>query len=312
MRFCTFVVAVLLALPLCAAEATRELAITIDDLPIGGPTPDLETIQRINARMLEVLAAHKAPAIGFVNEGRVDVEGETAARTAILESWLDAGLPLGNHTYSHLSFHDTPLKQFTDDILRGEAITRRLMEALGQQPRYFRHPFTRTGPTAEAKAALETFLAEHGYRVAPFTVENADYAFNVVYLRARAAGDAALADRTRSAYLDFTDAMFDYFERLAADVFERAIRQVLLIHVNALNADCLDEMLSRLERRGYRFVSLDHALEDPAYSSPETYVGRMGLSWLHRWVVSRGLPLRVRDEPELPEFVWRLYQTAPR
>ncbi|MGH9813349.1 MAG: polysaccharide deacetylase family protein, partial [Candidatus Acidiferrales bacterium] len=273
----------LLALPLWAAEPSpRELAITIDDLPIGGPTRDLETVQRINARMLEVLAAHKAPAIGFVNEGRVEVEGEAAARTAILESWLDAGLPLGNHTYSHWSFHDTPLQRFTEDILRGEVITRRLMEARSSAPGYFRHPFTRTGPDAEAKAALEKFLAEHGYRVAPFTIENADYAFNVVYLRARTAGDDALAGRTRAAYLDFTDAMFNYFERFAADLFARDIRQVLLIHVNALNADCLDEMLSRLERRGYRFVSLDRALEDPAYASPETYVGRMGLSWLHR------------------------------
>lgn len=309
MRPSIFLALFLLALPVWAGEAVREVAITIDDLPLGGPARDLETIQRINAQMLEVLAAHQAPATGFVNEGRVEVEGEEAARTVILDQWLDAGIPLGNHTYSHLSFHGTPLEQFTDDILRGERITRRLMEARGQQPHYFRHPYTRTGPTAEAKAALEKFLAEHGYRVAPFTVENADYIFNVVYLRALASGDDALAARVRAAYLDFTDSVFDFFERQAVDLFERDIRQVLLIHVNTLNADCLDELLGRLERRGYRFVTLAHALEDAAYASPDTYVGIRGLSWLHRWEVSRGRPLRLNEEPDPPEFILRLYRT---
>jgi len=209
----------LLALPVGAGEAAREVALTIDDLPISGPTHDLETIQRINAQVLRILAAHNAPAIGFVNQGRVEVADEEAARTAILEQWLEADLPLGNHTYSHLSFQETPLEKFSQDILRGDVTLRRLMEARGQPPRYFRHPYTRTGPTAEAKAGLEKFLAQHGYRVAPFTIENADYLFNVVYLRARAASDDALADRIRAAYLDYTDSMFEFFEQQAADLF---------------------------------------------------------------------------------------------
>jgi hypothetical protein len=33
----------------------------------------------------------------------------------------------------------------------------------------------------------------------------------------------------------------------------RVISRLLLIHANDINADCLDEMLKRLEARGYRF-----------------------------------------------------------
>ena len=54
---------------------------------------------------------------------------------------------------------------------------------------WFRHPYTHTGPTPEIKAALDAFLNEHGYEVAPFTIEAADYAFAAVYERALMAGD---------------------------------------------------------------------------------------------------------------------------
>ena len=37
-----------------------------------------------------------------------------------------------------------------------------------------------------------------------------------------------------------------------------------LLHANVLNADCLDVLLFWLETRGYRFVSLEEAMNDPA------------------------------------------------
>jgi hypothetical protein len=43
-----------------------------------------------------------------------------------------------------------------------------------------------------------------------------------------------------------------------------------------------------LQKRGYRFVSLDRALEDEAYRSADTFVGNNGISWLHRWAFAAG------------------------
>ena len=69
--------------------------------------------------------------MGFVNEGKLFVEGETPAdaeaRIAILKTWVDAGLELGNHTYSHHSLNRTPLEEFEADVVRGEPVTRRLL-----------------------------------------------------------------------------------------------------------------------------------------------------------------------------------------
>ena len=72
-------------------------ALTFDDLP-GIPAGSLPELQEWNRRFVAALGEAHAPAIGFVNEARLQVEGERDARAALLRMLLDAGLDLGNHT----------------------------------------------------------------------------------------------------------------------------------------------------------------------------------------------------------------------
>jgi len=87
-----------------------------------------------------------------------------------------------------------------------------------------------------------------------------------------------------------------------------------LIHANDINADCMDEILKRMEARGYAFTTLDRALEDKAYETRDDFVGRMGPSWLHRWTVSLGLKMKLDQEPDPPKWVMEMFQKslAPR
>jgi peptidoglycan/xylan/chitin deacetylase (PgdA/CDA1 family) len=298
-----------------AAGGPRVVAITIDDLPLAGEGwtgNDLSTVRSINARMVKALRAHGATAIGFVTERDLHVPGEMDARVAILRGWLEAGLELGNHTFSHFGLQKTPLREYEDDVLHGEVITGRLLAERGREMRYFRYPFNQTGPDAETKNAFLEFLEIRGYRVAPFTVEHGDYIFDRVYGDALREKDDDLAARVRTAYLEHLDVAFAYAESLSLDTFGREIPQVLLIHVNRINGDCLGQMLDRIQERGYRVVSLDAALEDPAYRTEDAYVGPWGISWLHRWRVGLGMPRRV-DEPDPPPFVLERYRelTSP-
>jgi peptidoglycan/xylan/chitin deacetylase (PgdA/CDA1 family) len=281
---------------------TRAIALTFDDLP-GVPASSLNDLQDWNRGFVAALGEAHAPAIGFVNEARIQVDGERDARAALLRLWLDAGLDLGNHTEAHLGLTDTPLAEYEDGVLRGEVVLRSMLEPLGRRPVFFRHPFTQTGPTAEIKDAFERFLRAHGYRIAPFTIEAADFMYAGLYEDATVAGDAAAARRLEDGYLAHNDAMLDFFERLARDEFGRDIPQVLLAHVNRLNAALLPRLLARLHGRGYRFVTLEEALRDPAYDTPDRYVGPNGPSWLHRWSVALGKPYRLRDEPDPPKDI---------
>ncbi|MGH9685231.1 MAG: polysaccharide deacetylase family protein [Candidatus Acidiferrales bacterium] len=295
-----------------AQQVQRMVAVTVDDLPGAVPgndfaLGDLKQLQKLNRENPAILRAHHVPAIGFVNEYKLQVKGERDARAALLQSWLDAGLTLGDHTYAHDDFQTTPLDKFEDETIRGEVVTSVLMKAAGQTEKYFRHPYLDTGPTAEAKAAFEAFLKERGYTVAPVTLEDADYVFNDVLEQAYEKKDKKLADKTRKAYLDYVDTVFDYAESTSRTVFGREIPQVLLIHDNELNTECLDALLTKLEKRGYKFIPLAQALADPSYATPDNYIGADGISWILRWSLALGKHVDFKAGPEPPDWANKIF-----
>ncbi|HEY6402699.1 MAG TPA: polysaccharide deacetylase family protein, partial [Blastocatellia bacterium] len=116
------VLIVLLATNRLAAQ-TKEVAITIDDLPLNGPQFDAVRLRTMTDKILAAINKHKIPAVGFVNESLLRAGGETDARIAILKAWSDGGVELGNHTYSHLRFTDATLADYQDDFVRGESVT---------------------------------------------------------------------------------------------------------------------------------------------------------------------------------------------
>jgi peptidoglycan-N-acetylglucosamine deacetylase len=293
-----------------AQPTARTMAVTFDDLPYvnSAGQPFLANAQRVTADLMRVLKAQRAPAIGFVNESKLYANGEMDARVALLKAWLDAGMTLGNHTYSHPDFNRQTITQFQDEIIKGEVVTRRLLTAHQLPLRYFRHPMTHTGETKEKKEAIEAFLAARGYVVTPHTIENSDYIFTVPYSRALRDKDAALAQRLRTAYLDYTLAVTEFAEKAAPQVFGREVPQTLLLHANDINADCLAEMLKRLSARGYRFVTLDEVMADAAYQTKDTLVSAHGPTWLFRWMKSLGQNVPVfKDEPDPPQWVMDLF-----
>jgi peptidoglycan/xylan/chitin deacetylase (PgdA/CDA1 family) len=286
----------------------REIALTFDDLPASQGVHDVNHLVTVNNRILAALEAERAPAVGFVNEGKLGTDKERDLRIAILRRWVDAGFALGNHTASHLDFHATTLERFQQDVIDGDRVTPALMREAGMKARWFRHPFTHTGLNPEVRTALDRFLAAQGYRTAPFTVENADYIFSDVYRRAKLRDDSTLARQIVRAYLAHIDPMLEFFEALSREAFDREIRQVLLIHANDINADVLPGLLKRIKARGYTFITLERALEDEAYGTPDEYVGQGGPSWLHRWRIAKRMQSRLGDEPNPPDWLLKLYR----
>jgi peptidoglycan/xylan/chitin deacetylase (PgdA/CDA1 family) len=301
------------------AAGPKAIVVTVDDLPgavpgTGSPSAfgDLSELQKLNRDIPQILKKHHAPGIGFVIGGKLDLLGQRDARAALLQSWLDAGMSLGNHTYTHQFIQSMTLEQFEDDTIRGDVVTREVMKAAGQEEKYFRHPGLMTGATAQDKKAFDQFLQERGYRVAPVTVDNDDYEFNDVLGTALEKGDAQLASATKDAYLAYMNYAFDYYEGLSRELFHREIPQILLIHDSELTAECLDAILTDLERRGYRFISLDEALKDPAYQTPDLYVGTQGFSWLGRWKLAFGQPAKLPNAPVPPDWVEKMSEEIRR
>jgi len=313
------VAALLVVASVCGAQAgwaseERLLAITFDDLPAGPPDVHSTAVQaELTEGILGALAEHEAPAIGFVNELKLEVDGRVdPARVALLARWLEAGHELGNHTYSHPDLHRVPLEEFLDDVVRGEAVTRRLLAERHRELRFFRHPFLHTGQSLETKRAVEAFLEERGYRVAPVTIDNSEWIFGGAYARAYEAGDRDGMARLGAAYVDYMERVVEFYEAQSRAIVGREIPQTLLVHAYMLNAHHFGDLLDRLEARGYRFVTLEKALADPAYDAPDTYTGPGGITWLRRWAITRGMDRAVfAGEPEPPSWVMDLARHGP-
>ncbi|HEV2707769.1 MAG TPA: polysaccharide deacetylase family protein [Pyrinomonadaceae bacterium] len=289
-------------------QGQREIAVTFDDLP--APRGSLETMRYITTNLLKSIKANNVPAIGFVNEGKLYVGGKVdARRVAFLEMWLDAGLELGNHTFSHVYIDETPLAAYKEDVIRGEIVTRRLLAERGMKLKYFRHTQLRTGPTPEYKRELDEFLAERGYEIAPVTIDNHENIFATVYAKAKRRGDRETLKLVADAYLRYMEEILAFFEGLSAESLGYEVKQTLLLHTNELNADYFDELARMMKDRGYRFISLEEALKDPAYKLPDAQV-KKGLSWLHRWMLAKGQ--KMKPEPSAPEFITRLFKNYPR
>ncbi|HET9484736.1 MAG TPA: polysaccharide deacetylase family protein [Xanthomonadales bacterium] len=299
------------------AAAQRRIAVTFDDLPwasLGVRAAEVpRTLPRFHARLVAGLKQEAVPVVGFVNEGKLDgPDGIDAARVAMLEDWLAAGAELGNHTWGHVDLHAVGLDAYTRDILAGERVTRSLLRERGAVPRWFRHPFLRAGRTPEDKAALQAMLAQHGYRIAPVTVDNSDWIWARAYKRTLDELEPGETRRERLArllrdYVPYMLAKLEYYEAQSRALLGYELPQVLLLHANELNAQSFGALVAAIRARGYRFVTLDEALRDPAYGRADGYTGAYGPSWLHRWAIAESRPREFfAGEPATPGWVLAL------
>jgi peptidoglycan/xylan/chitin deacetylase (PgdA/CDA1 family) len=300
--------------PIALAQTpTKAIAITFDDLPVSSigqnPAPEFRRqAAEITRKILDILKKHKIRATGFVIETNINTPGARDFYAGLLEDWLRSGHLLGHHGYSHLQFGEVTLSAYEDDFLRGDVIVPLLLEYSGITERYYRYPFNDTGDTAEKKNSFLAFLTAHGYAPAPMTYQNDDWMYSSLYDEAKARKDLALAKRLEQEYLTESQLRIKHMEKLSETNFHRQIPQIAELHVTQLNADLLDELLTRFEHDGYRFITMQEALADPAYKTEDKFVGSAGISWLLRWQPALGIPIRYEDIPEPPKWVQDAYR----
>jgi peptidoglycan/xylan/chitin deacetylase (PgdA/CDA1 family) len=288
-----------------AQPAARTVALTFDDLPAAAALEPggLSTaeISAINETIVATLQRHRAPATGFVNEK--GVEPDPDGRRAILALWTAAGFDLGNHTHSHADFDRLTIEQFQREIVRGEPSAAALMKAAGKKLTAFRFPMNHTGDTREKHDAIARFLRSRGYALAECTIDTEDFEFERAFVAAQARHDAQVAQELKAAYLAYTSTEIDYYAGLHQQVFDREIPQIMLLHANRLNAAVLEDVLRLFEEKGYRFVSLAAAHDDPAYRTPDSFVTKFGPMWGYRWASLRGLKVDGSKETEPPPWI---------
>ena len=263
-----------------AAAQQKEVAITIDDIP------NVMLIQKydFSSLLLKRIDSLSLPVTAFINENNIQKSPFIKENQEVLGAWLkNRHVAAGNHSFSHLNYADTSLEVFEEEVVKGEILTRKILAPLGKNLVYFRFPFNSLGGDEKSHRQIEQFLSQRGYTIAPFTIESEDWMYNALYGEALKNNDLEQARNIGQEYVAFTLKLFDYFEQLCLQRFGRSIRQIYLCHDNAINTDYLPLLVEQLIKKQYTFISLQEALRDKIYQTPDVYFGRAGFSWIYRW-----------------------------
>lgn len=234
-----------------------QIAITIDDLPFVGSsnktTGDVKRAHDRFMRIYDTLMEYKIPTTGFVIAGSIGKN-----QWELLELFQKNGLQLGNHTYSHRNLNTTSTEKYIEDLDKADKILTPVMS----NPKYFRYPYLAEGK-ADKKAKVRQYLSEHGYSIAPVTIDSKDYLYNSQLLAINWRQREQKLNPIKQRYLAYIAKQTERAEQKAAHS-SGAHRQILLIHANLLNSFCLKDILDYYQQRGYSFISLEEALQAPA------------------------------------------------
>jgi peptidoglycan/xylan/chitin deacetylase (PgdA/CDA1 family) len=287
----------------------KQVCFSIDDLPtVAYGITDTVFLDQLTDKLIASLNKNKIPAIGFVNEYKLYKNDHLIPfQVQLLNHWVESGLELGNHTFSHPDYNSVTLKEYTQDILKGEVITKEILKRKGAKLTYFRHPFLHVGNSKEKSDSLTLFLTRQGYTVAPVTIDNEDYLFALAYQRASKKMDLNLMKQIKDDYINYMEKKLKYFEQQSNHLFGRDIKHILLLHASLLNADAMDSLAVMFQRNGYEFITLAEALQDEAYRTPITKYGNWGISWVDRWALSQGKKGDFfKDDPSTPDYIKKL------
>jgi peptidoglycan-N-acetylglucosamine deacetylase len=275
-----------------------EVAISVDDLPANGNLPDHLTRMDIVKKIIFVFKKHNITGVyGLINGDKLnDPDGYS-----ILKEWVKAGHYLGNHTFHHLDLAKTDSNQFITDIRKNEPILSKLMS--GKDYHYFRYPFLSEGNIQEKRDMVRQFLFENGYKIAPVTVDFFEYVWNDPYVRCIKQHDDKSIMWLKETYLHQANNALIISHELSTMLFNRDIKNILLIHINSFTAEMLDDLLTEYEQHNIKFISLADALSDDVYQINPNIVRDRAYTFLNQIRLSKGL--------KNPHIVEKLYESLP-
>ena len=219
----------------------------------------------------ELKAAGLKGVYGFVNASKL--ENDPDAQHA-LRIWVDGGMKIGNHTWSHPSLSDLSAEAYENEIARNEPALAQYGGALDWH--WFRYPFLAEGDTAEKRDAVRGWLGAHGYRVAQVTLNFEDYTWNDAYGRCVAKQDAAAITWLRQSYLENAAEYMKLGREEEQIAFGHEIPNVLLLHATAFTTQMLPELIDLMRREGFRFAALKKVERNAVYAQDPGAIFKYG------------------------------------
>lgn len=233
------------------------IAFTFDDGLDPAKTPEAAAW---NDRLLQHLGSMAIEAMVFPSLRHT---GGSAGKPLVAR-WAQAGHAVGNHTSRHRSLGSpaVSLQDFVQDVAEADAA----FADLPTWKRLLRFPYLKEGETAEKRDAMRAWMAENHYAAAPVSVDTSDWYFNEVFLALSARGETARLADLRPLYVEHIVDRAAHYDALALQVLGRSPAHVLLLHVNAINAHWLPDVVQGLRAKGWSVVPATQAFGDRLYA----------------------------------------------
>ncbi|MFB3902214.1 MAG: polysaccharide deacetylase family protein [Acidobacteriota bacterium] len=266
------------------AASAKKILLSFDTLPAMKPM-GYWSPREISNMILKALERNNIKAVGFVVAEKIE---DDPTSFIVLEDWGAKGHILGNQTFGNVDLNELSAEDFLQHAEDGQRPIWAAAKRFRFNFRYFRFPQLHEGNTSGKKKDVRRALSDGGYQIVPVTVKTSDFRFNRPLLERQKTQEGL--EELKAAYLRHIGQMLDYAEKQSTAVFGRNITQILWLHAGIATATWLEDLIALVRGRGYEFVSLPDALKDPAFSTPETYAGPLGLSFLDRVAATRNLP----------------------
>ena len=259
----------------------KSISITIDDVP---NTTKYEK-DHFRPILLSVLDSLKVPFSVFINEDKIYKTTWLDKNKELFETWVkNEHAIIGNHTYSHSRYSEVGFENFVKDIEKGDSLTKLYAAKYNKELKFFRFPFNDMGKDSTQHIQIREYLKSKDFSIAPFTVESSDWMFDMVYQYYLNNGDTEKAKAIGKQYVDKTLELVHFYDRMATSLYRRSVQHIYLCHDNAINADYLAEIITKLKQADYKIVSFEESLKDPIYKQKDTYYKKWGISWLYRYM----------------------------
>lgn len=237
------------------------VALTFDDLPAAGDLHVGRTRMRSAEQLAnELRAYHLKGVYAFVNANTLDGDPDTQGA---LRVWMQKGMRIGNHTFSHPSLTDETATEYIQDIEQNEPY---LKQYAGKTDwHWFRYPYLAEGDTLAKRNAVRDWLKEHKYRIAQVTLNFNDDDWDDPYGRCLAKNDQASIDWLKKTYLENAREFIRLGREEELIALGHEIPNVLLLHATDFTTTMLPQLMEILREDGFRFAALKKVERNKAY-----------------------------------------------
>ena len=233
----------------------REVSITMDNLSLNDQEKIISVYKKFGVN----------GAFAHIKNEDINKYGKVKVLQGI-KRYLECGFIVFNHTANHRNPNAETFDDFKKDVKDGEdLLDHAILETGSKQRKYFRFPYLSRGRGYRERRVIDSFLTAEGYTVAPITIDSMDWKFDISYRKAVQHDDKVKLQKIREQYFEFIKKEIRTQEGWSHSLLGRNFKHIFLVHGTRITIDNLEEILGLFEKIGYKFISLNEAMEDEAY-----------------------------------------------